>query len=426
VKHSSLVRLLALALVAVMAVAAGCGRDDDGGGGGGGTASAPGCSDSEIHLGGSYPFSGPASAYAAIEQGVQARFKAQNADGGVNGRQIKFTTLDDGYEPAKALTNARRLITQEQVFALFNTLGTPNNLAIWDYVNQQEVPHLYVATGASDWGRDIEAHPWTTGWQPNYVDEAAIYAEFLKQEKPNAKVAVLFQNDGFGKDLLAGFERAIEGSQIEIIARESYEVTDPTITSQMSILAASGADTFLNITTPKFSAQSVAAVAKSDWEPLHILNSVGASKSLVLEPVGLENAQGIYSAAYYKQPDDPQFADDPAMQTYKEAVEKYVPDADPNESFVTYGWAAATTMIETLKATDPLTREGLMETARSLDIEQPLLLPGVRVQMNGADDTYPIQSMQIMRFKGDRWQMEGDVIDATQLDPKPVYTVAAE
>ncbi len=213
-------------------LASGCGRSDEDGGVGGGSqaAAAPGVTKTAIKLGGSYPFSGPASAYASIASGVKARFAAENAKGGVDGRKIEFVALDDGYEPQRAVTNARRLVEQEKVFALFNTLGTPNNLAIWDYLNQQKVPQLYVATGASAFGADVGAHPFTTGWQPDYVSEAKAYAEFLKAEKPKAKVAVLFQNDGFGKDLLGGFEKAIEGSDIKIVARESYEVTDPTIT----------------------------------------------------------------------------------------------------------------------------------------------------------------------------------------------------
>ncbi len=284
------------------------------GDGSGGAAADPGITDSEIKLGGSYPFSGPASAYRSIADGAKAHFEFVNSKGGVDGRKINFQTLDDAYEPPKAVQNARRLIQQEQVFALFNTLGTPNNLAIWDYVNQQKVPQAYVATGASAWGADIEAHPWTIGWQPNYVTEAGIYANYLKDTKPKAKVAVLYQNDGFGKDLLGGFEAAIEGSDVSVVAKESYEVTDPTISSQIKKLAGSGADTFLNITTPKFSAQAIAGIAKSDWKPLHILNNVGASKALVLKPVGLENAKGIVSTQYFKDPEDPQWADDAAMK----------------------------------------------------------------------------------------------------------------
>jgi branched-chain amino acid transport system substrate-binding protein len=403
-------RIAPLVLALLLALSIGCGRDDDGGDGGG---TSPGISDSEIKLGGSYPFSGPASAYAAIASGAKARFEAENAKGGIDGRKISFTTLDDGYEPQRAVTNARRLIERDQVFALFNTLGTPNNLAIWDYVNQKKVPHLYVATGASNWGADISKHPYTIGWQPDYVSEAKAYGEFLKQRKPAAKVAVLYQNDGYGKDLLGGFEKAIEGSDIRIVARESYEVTDPTITSQMRKLGASGADTFLNITTPKFSAQSIAAIAKSDWKPLHILNNVGASKNLVLKPVGLENAKGIYSTIYFKDPEDPRWDSDAAMREYKAAVRRYEPKANPDEAFVTYGWGAASTMVEALKAMKEPNRESLMDAVRSMDAEIPILLPGISVK-TGEDDGYPIQANQMMRFNGENWVLQGEVIDATE------------
>jgi branched-chain amino acid transport system substrate-binding protein len=405
-------RLALLALATVLA--SGCGRSDEDGGAGGGNqaAAAPGVTETAIKLGGSYPFSGPASAYASIASGVKARFAAENANGGVDGRKIEFVALDDGYEPQRAVTNARRLVEQEKVFALFNTLGTPNNLAIWDYLNQQKVPQLYVATGASAFGADVGTHPFTTGWQPDYVSEAKAYAEFLKAEKPKAKVAVLFQNDGFGKDLLGGFEKAIEGSDIEIVARESYEVTDPTISSQMRKLASSGGDTFLNITTPKFSAQAIAAIAKSDWKPLHILNNVGASKKLVLEPVGLENAKGIVSMTYFKDPEDPQWADDAAMQEYKAGMKKFEPKADPQEAFCAYGWTAASTMIEALKTMKEPTREALMEAVRNMDVEIPMLLPGVKVTTSGNDDGYPIQATQIMKFNGENWELQGDVIEA--------------
>lgn len=401
-----------MALLALLMLATGCGRgeEESSGGGGEGAAAAPGITDTTIKLGGSYPFSGPASAYASIAMGARARFAAENAKGGVNGRKIEFITLDDGYEPQRAVTNARRLVEQERVFALFNTLGTPNNLAIWDYANQQKVPHVFVATGASNWGADVASHPWTIGWQPDYVSEANTYGEFLKQEKPDAKVGVLYQNDGFGKDLLAGFEQSIEGSDVQVVARESYEVTDPTITSQMRKLAASGADTFLNITTPKFSAQAIAAIAKSDWKPLHILNNVGASKKLVLEPVGLENAKDIVSTQYFKDPEDPQWADDPAMQEYKGGLKEHEPKADPLDAFCAYGWSAASTMIEALKAMKEPTREALMETIRHMDLEIPMLLPGIKVQTNGEEDGYPIQAMQIMKFNGENWELQGEVI----------------
>jgi branched-chain amino acid transport system substrate-binding protein len=403
------VRWLAIVAAFALLVAA-CGRNEDQGAGGGGAAD-PGITDKEIKLGGSYPFSGPASAYRLIADGAQVYFRYLNDKGGVNGRKINFLTLDDGYEPPRAVQNARRLIEQEKVFALFNTLGTPNNLAIWDYVNERKVPHVFVATGASDWGRDIAKHPWTIGWQPNYVTEARVYADYLEKEKPDAKVAVLYQNDGFGKDLLGGFEQAVEGSGIKVVAKESYEVTDPTVASQVKKLAGSGADTFLNITTPKFSAQAIATIAKSDWEPLHILNNVGASKTLVLKPAGLDNAKGIVSTAYFKDPEDPQWASDEAMQEYKTALRKYKPRANPNEPFHVYGWAAASTMAEALKQMKQPTRQALMDAVRGLNLEIPILLPGNRVQ-TGSGDGYPIEAMQIERFDGKSWKLQGDLIRA--------------
>ncbi len=408
-RAASLLLLLALAVVV-----AACGREEGGGGGGGGGGgAAPGITDKEIKLGGSYPFSGPASAYASIGKGAVTAFNAQNAKGGVQGRKINFITLDDAYEPPKAVANTRRLIQQEQVFALFNTLGTPNNLAIWDFVNQQKVPHVYVATGSTAWGADISKHPWTTGWQPNYQTEAAIYAEYLKREKPDAKVAVLYQNDGFGKDLLAGFEKALGGGNVKIVARESYEVTDPTVEPQVSKLAASDADAFLNITTPKFSAQAIGAIAKSDWKPLHILNNVGASKTLVLKPAGLQNAKGIISTGYFKDPEDPQWQNDQAMQQYKSDVKQFGGGADPNESFVAYGYAVGQTMIKALENMKEPTRDGLMQAVRNMDEEIPLLLPGIKVTMNGEQDTYPIEAMQIMQFNGENWELQGEVIEKT-------------
>jgi branched-chain amino acid transport system substrate-binding protein len=400
-------RLMWLAVLAAVALAlAACGRDEEEGGGD------PGIDDDSIKLGGSYPFSGPASAYRSIAVGARAHFKSVNAEGGVDGRKIEFVTLDDAYEPPRAVQNARRLIQQEEVFALFNTLGTPNNVAIWDFVNEQEVPHLYVATGASAWGADIEGHPWTTGWQPDYVTESQVYADFLEKEKPQAKVAVLYQNDAFGEDLLNGFKDAIKGTDIEVVAEESYEVTDPTVASQMSKLASSDADTFLNITTPKFSAQAIAAQAKLGWKVLHILNNVGASKKLVLEPVGLENAQGIVSTSYFMDPEDPQWADDPAMVEYKEGMERFEPRADPEDPFHVYGWAVANTMVRALEGMEEPTRDALMDSVRNMDEEIPILLPGIELKMDGSNDTYPIEAMQIMRFEGENWKLQGDVIQA--------------
>jgi branched-chain amino acid transport system substrate-binding protein len=402
----------ALTLLAVLVLLlVGCGRDEGGEGEGGGEAADPGITDTTIKLGGSYPFSGPASGYGTISRGANAYFQYVNDQGGVNGRKIEFVTYDDAYEPQRALTNARRLVEQDEVFALFNTLGTANNLAIWDYANQQEVPHVLVATGASDWGADIQAHPWTIGWQPNYVTEARVYAQYLKENKPDATVAVLYQNDAFGEDLLGGFEEAIKGTGIRIVDRQSYEVSDPSVASQVNKLAASGADVFLDITTPKFGAQAVAAVAQTSWKPLHLLNNVSASKTQVLVPVGLENAQGIITTAYFKDPEDPQWADDEAMRTYKENLAKYEPDADPNETFNAYGWTVASTLVEALKQMKEPTRESLMEAVRNLDVEIPMLLPGIRVQTSPTDG-YPIEAMQISQFRGENYHLIGEVIEA--------------
>jgi branched-chain amino acid transport system substrate-binding protein len=407
-QRSRAILMLAL-LAAALAFAAGCGRDEGGDG-----ASAPGITDDTIKLGGSYPFSGPASAYGTIGRAAKAHFDWVNSKGGVNGRKIEFVTVDDGYDPARAVSNARRLITQDKVFALFNTLGTANNLAIWDYVNQQKVPHLYVATGASDWGKDVAKHPYTIGWQPDYVTEATAYADYVKKNKPNAKVAILYQNDSFGKDLMSGFEKGIEGSQVKIVARESYEVTDPTVAPQVAKLARSGADTFLNIATPKPAAQAIGTVAKTGWKPLHILNNVAASKTLVLKPVGFEAAQGIVSMSYFKDPEDPQWADDAAMREYKTQLKKFGPRLNPEEPFNAYGWASAATMVKALEEMgDEPDREKLMDAVRNMDAEIGLLLPGIRIK-TGEGDGYPIQSVQIMRFRDENWQLQGEVLDSTE------------
>jgi branched-chain amino acid transport system substrate-binding protein len=400
--------LAVLLAVAVLSVVA-CGRDDDDGGDGG---SDPGISDDSIKVGGSYPFSGPASAYRSIEQGAQAYFSFANEKGGVDGREIEFVTLDDAYEPAKAVQNARRLIQEEQVFALFNTLGTANNVGIWDYANEQEVPHVFVATGASLWGADVAAHPWTTGWQPDYVTESQVYADFLEQEKPNAKVAVLYQNDAFGEDLLNGFKEAAKGTNIKVVAEESYEVTDPTVSSQMSKLAGSDADTFLNITTPKFGAQAIVAADKLGWKVLHIINNVSASKLLVLEPAGLDKSQGLISTAYFKDPASPEWSDDASMKEFKEALAKYEPRANPEDPFCVFGWAAASTMVEALKGMEEPTREAFMDSVRNLDLEIPILLPGIEVKTSGEQDGYPIEAMQIQRFEGENWVLQDEVIQA--------------
>ncbi len=400
-----IVWLVVLAAMTLMVAA--CGRDDEDE-----SASDPGITDETIKLGGSYPFSGPASAYRVVEAGAQARFKTVNAEGGVDGREIEFVTLDDAYEPPKAVQNARRLVQEEKVFALFNPVGTANGVAVWDYVNKEEVPQVYVASGSSIFGADVEAHPWTIGLQPDYTTEAQVYADFLKKEKTGAKVAVLYQNDAFGEEILGAFKAAIKGGDAQIVAAESYEVTDPTISSQMAKLANSGADTFLSVTTPKFAAQAIAAQAKLGWKVLHILNNVSASKALVLAPVGFENAQGIVSTSWLKDPESAEWASDPDVTEYKAALKEYEPKVDPNDPFAAYGWIAASTMVEALKGMEEPTRDALMESVRNMDLEIPLLLPGVKVQTDGTEDGYPVEAMQIVRFEGENWKYEGEVIQA--------------
>lgn len=408
-------------LISVVLLIAACGRDDDTDGEtgtGDQVTPDPGITDTEVHLGGSYPLSGPASAYAAISTGAEGYFAYVNEElGGVEmgdgkTRKIKFTVYDDAYEPPRIVENARRLVEEDEVFALFNTLGTPTNTAIVDYVNQQEVPHLFVATGASKWGSDTENFPWTIGWQPAYTTESAIYAEYLKEEFPDgAEVAVLYQNDDYGLDYLNGFKAGIEGSNIEIVAEESYEVADPTVDSQVVNLSRTDADVFFNITTPKFASQAIAKIGELDWDPLHLLNNVSASIQSVLEPAGIENSDGLITANYIKDPNDPQWEDDEAMQDYRERAAEYAPGLNADDPFGVYSFAAAETIVRALEQMEEPTREALMEAVRNLDVEIGLLLPGVRVS-TGPDDGYPIETEQLAQFNAadGAWELFGDTI----------------
>ncbi|MEV4548380.1 ABC transporter substrate-binding protein [Nonomuraea wenchangensis] len=411
-------RVSAIGCAALLLVAVGaCGGRESGGDAG--TAASGQCqgqqttgiTDKSIKLGGIYPLSGPASAYGDIPKGIKAYFDYVNAEkGGIGGRTVEFIVRDDGYQPPKAVEEARRLVEQDQVFALFQTLGTPSTTATWDYTNQRKVPQVFVATGASKWGTD-GAHPWTIGWQPNYVSEARVYAQYLKAEKPSAKIAVLYQNDDFGKDLLGGFKKAIEGTQLTIVAEQSYEVTDPSIDPQMRNLAGSKADVFLDITTPKFGSQALAAdVRNTGWNPLHIINNVAASIT-VLKPVGFDNVQGVVSSSYYKDPNDPTWATDAEMTLYKQKVKQYAPGADPNIPYLTFGWAVANSFHKAMDAAKCPTREGLRDSVRDLrNVPIDMLLPGVTLS-TGQGDAFPIESMQLMTFKGQRWELFGQVID---------------
>jgi branched-chain amino acid transport system substrate-binding protein len=406
-------RRVILPLLAATLLVAACGRDDDSGGGGGGTTADPGITDSSVKIGSSYPFSGPASAYSAIPKALNGYFKKVNEAGGVNGRKIEFVTYDDGYEPQRALTNARKLVEQDKVFALFNPLGTANNIAMRDYLNQKKVPQLFVATGATVFGADQAKFPYTTGWQPTYQTEAKVYAQYLKQKEPNAKVAVLLQNDGFGKDLLGGFTEGIKGSGVSVVAQETYEPTDPTVAPQVKKLAASKADVFLDITTPKAGAQAIATVAQTGWKPLHILNSVASSKAQVLKPVGFQYAQGIVTASYFKAADDPRWANDDAVKTFLADLKKYAPDADPADPYSVYGWLVGETLVQALTKMSAPTRDALMQAAHNLDLSPALLLPGITIKTSGESDPYPIEAMQIAQFTGQNFVLQGQVIQAS-------------
>ena len=368
-----------------------------------------GATDKEIKVGHIGPYSGPASAYGAIGKAISAYIDKVNADGGVNGRKIKLITLDDGYNPAKTVEMARKLVEEEEVLLVFNPLGTPSNSAIHKYMNGKKVPHLFLATGASKWG-DPKNFPYTMGWQPNYQSEAKIYASHILETKPGAKIAVLFQNDDYGKDYLKGFLDGLgDKAKTMIVSQVSFEVTDPTVDSQMLTLKASGADTFFNITTPKFAAQAIKKAAEMGWKPTQYLNSVSSSVGSVLVPAGVDNGIGIITAGYIKDPTDPQFQKGKEWDDWLAWMKKYHPGGDLKDNFNVYGYTVAQTLVQTLKqAGDNLTHENVMKQAASLDLTLPMLLPGVNIK-TGPDDFYPIEREQLMKFDGKTWQLFGKV-----------------
>jgi branched-chain amino acid transport system substrate-binding protein len=368
-----------------------------------------GATDKEIKIGGISPYSGPASAYGAIGKAISAYFEKINADGGVNGRKLTFISLDDGYNPAKTVEQARKLVEAEEVLFIFNTLGTPPNSAIHKYMNAKKVPQLFVATGATKWG-DPKNFPWTMGWQPNYQSEAKVFAAHILETKPDAKIAILYQNDDYGKDYLKGMEDGLgDKAKTMIVSKISYEVTDPTIDSQMVSLKASGADTFFNITTPKFAAQAIKKAADIGWKPTHYLNSVSASVGAVMIPAGPENGVGIYTASYLKDPTDPQFQKGKEWDDWLAWMTKYQPDGNLKDVNNVFGYTVAQGLVQVLKqAGDNLTRENIMKQAASLEMTLPMLLPGINVK-TGPDDFYPIEREQLAKFDGKTWNLFGKV-----------------
>jgi ABC-type branched-subunit amino acid transport system substrate-binding protein len=370
-----------------------------------------GATDTEIKIGNIMPYSGPASAYGVIGKTEAAYFKKVNDAGGVNGRKINFVSYDDGYSPPKAVEQARKLVESDEVLFIFNSLGTPSNSAIHKYMNAKKVPQLFVATGATKWN-DPKDFPWTMGWQPNYQSESRIYAKYLLKEKPDAKIAVLYQNDDYGKDYLKGLKDGLGAKAASMItAEESFETTEPTIDNHIVKLKSTGADVFVNIATPKFAAQAIKKVAEIEWKPLHILNNVSASVGSVIKPAGYENSQGIISAAYLKDVSDPQWDNDAGMKQFLDFLAKDFPEGNKLDGSVVVGYGVAQTLVQVLKQCgDNLTRENIMKQAANLkDFRTEVLLPGIMINTSPTDFA-PISQLQLMKFKGEKWDLFGDIV----------------
>jgi len=371
----------------------------------------PGASDTEIKIGNINPYSGPASAYGLIGKTIAAYFKKINADGGINGRKVTFISYDDAYSPPKAVEQARKLVESDEVLLIFQSLGTPSNSAIQKYMNAKKVPQLFVATGATKWG-DPKNFPWTMGWQPPYQAEARIYAQYLIEKHPNAKIGILYQNDDYGKDYVKGMKDGLGAKAATMIVSEQpYETTDPTVDSQIVNLKASGADVFFNVTTPKFAAQAIKKAAEIGWKPLHLLNNVSQSVGGVLKPAGLDNSKGLLSSYYLKDATDPAWTNDQGYKDWVAFMNAYFPEGDKTSSFTVYGYTVAQTLVQVLKQCgDNLTRENVMHQAASLkDLQLGMLLPGIKINTS-ATDFYPIKQMQMQQFNGERWESIGPVM----------------
>lgn len=371
----------------------------------------PGVTKTEIKIGNTNPYSGPASSYSTIGKSIKAYFDKINAEGGINGRQVKFISLDDGYSPPKTKEQFRKLVEKEKVSFIFQSLGTPTNSAVHRYINKKKVPHLFVATGATKWG-DPENFPWTMGWQPNYQSEGAVYASYLLQFKPNAKIAILYQNDDYGKDYVKGLKDGLgDKANTMIVAEESYETTDPSIDSQIVKLKASGADTFYNVTIPKFAAQAIKKNYQLNWKPTHLLNSVSNSIAAVLRPVGFEKAQGIISTRYTMDPNDPEHEKTNDIIKWREFMDQYYPDGDRKSAFNLYGFAVGQTMAHVLRqAGDDLSRENIMKQAANIkDLEILGLAKGILINTSPTD-YFPIESMEVIEFQGEGYKSLGAVV----------------
>ena len=372
-----------------------------------------GATDTEIKIGNIMPYSGPASAYGLVGRTEAAYFRKINAEGGIKGRKINFISYDGAYSPPKAVEQARKLVESDEVLLIFSPLGTPSNSAIQKYMNAKKVPQLFVQTGATKWN-DPKNFPWTMGWQSNYQNEARIYAEYILREKPNARIAVLYQNDDYGKDYLKGLRDGLgERAASMIVAEDAYDVAEPTIDTHVVKMKTIKADVFLDITTPKFAAQAIRKAAEIGWRPMHFLNIVGTSIGTVIQPAGLENAQGIISVDYLMDPFDPQWKDDPGMKAFDDFLTKYFPEANRSDRYVIIGYNMAQTMVQVLKQCgDNLTRENVMKQAANLrDFRTDNLLPGITINTSPTDFA-PIEQVQFRRFKGERWELFGPILSS--------------
>jgi ABC-type branched-subunit amino acid transport system substrate-binding protein len=372
-----------------------------------------GATDTEIKIGNIMPYSGPASAYGVMGKTEAAYFRKINAEGGINGRKINFISYDDAYSPPKAVEQARKLVESDEVLFIFHPLGTPSNSAIQKYMNEKKVPQLFVSTGATKWN-DPRQFPWTMGWQPNYQREGHIYAQYILKERPTGKIGILYQNDDYGKDYVKGIRDGLGAKAASmIIGEESYETAAPTIDSHVVALKSKGADIFISITTAKFAAQSIKKVAELGWKPLFILNGVAASTGTVMKPAGLENSQNIISATFQKDPTDPQWKDDAGIKNFDAFLAKYFPEGNREDLFLMTGYNVAQTMVHVLKnCGDDLTRANIMKQAASIkSLQLEGLLPGITINTS-ATDFAPIKQFQLRKFKGERWELFGDIISS--------------
>ena len=371
----------------------------------------PGVTATEIKIGQTMPYSGPASAYAAIGKGELAFIKMVNDKGGIKGRKITLLSVDDGYTPAKTVEQIRKLVESEGVALIFNSLGTAPNSAIQKYLNQKKVPQLFVATGADKWA-DPEHFPWTMGWQPSYRIEARIYARYILAQKPAAKICVLYQNDDFGKDYLVGLKDIFKDKYATMVIKEaSYEVTDPTVDSQVATLQAANCDTLVTAATPKFAAQTIRKVYDIGWKPLHFMTNVSVSISSVLTPAGPEKAVGMITGAYLKDPSDPEFQNEPGMNEWRDFMKKYMPEADAKDVNYVYAYGVATTLVQVLtQCGDDLSRENVMKQAASLKgLKLGVAVPGTELN-TGPNDFRPFSQMQLAKWNGKTFERFGAVL----------------